>query len=147
MLRALLVTVVIVLSGCIAHTPGKQLGERPAAWDSGAELSTFEQGRSHAGGAQDRIYHNASTPIKVPASCIAYRAGKQYSEDTCTVIPSPRTVFDRTFGPWHLYATWKAGDNDADRKRGDSVVAFDAADKPVAFWNGRMEPGGSFATE
>lgn len=147
MFRPFVLILFIAFADCLAHTPGKQVGEWPAGWNMGAELSTFEQGRTHAGGAQDRLYHNSTDPVDTPASCTAFRGGEAFSEDTCVVIREPRSVFGHTFGPWHLFATWKAGDNDADRNRGDSVVAFDASGKAVAFWDGKMDPNGSFATE
>lgn len=137
----------LVFSGCICYTPGHAVGDRPDDWRTGADLASFEGFKSHAGAGNDRIYHNSTNPISAPATCIAYRGDQQFSKDTCIVKPEPASTFDRVYGPWHVQASWAGGDCDADRTRGDTVVAFDSTGRIVAFWAGKLDEGGSFATE
>jgi len=145
-----LVVLALAVSGCTlpCHTPGHAVGERVDDWQSGVELVSYYSWRYHNGNAGDRLVHNDTDPLPLPASCQAHRGGEKFSKDSCLVRTGPDDEWGlRPDAAWTLLAAWAGGDCDADRTRGDSIVAFDDAGRPVAWWDGRLDDGASVMTE
>lgn len=139
------ITLAILLAGC-SHP----VGERPESWQAGQELLGHSSARYHSGGFEVRAFPQAEAAK--PESCKAYRADREYGDDSCSIITSNSEHWFPIGNPaWGVMAEWKgrggdtADDPDPDLPR--TVVAFDAQGVPVAFWAGTYHAEARHATE
>lgn len=124
--------------------------QRPADWDQGVELLFYEGFRAHSADESRRLVPPENTTVAPPAYCGAYQDGERKGRDACAVQGAD-TSFGRTMGPWTIHASWDGRGEDLGATERDearrTVVAFDAAGVPVAWWDTKAHPDAAMAIE
>lgn len=120
----------LVLAGC-SYVPEQS---PPHA---GIELETLQEGYTEDTTASVGPPTSASQQ-EAPASCKAYTDGATRQGDSCLVVREPADSPDGGYWPWHLKATWQGRSSTSSVHR--TVVAFDAAEGVVAWWDERTSP-------
>lgn len=143
----------VAAAGCLEPNPDQPgSGPRPDDWDDGVELLAHSTGRAHSGAFDARVFPDDGEDLTLPAYCVAYRADTAHDTDKCTVITeASEHWYPVDDPPWGLMGEWRgrgrdtADDPDPDMPR--TLVAFDAADQPIAYWDGAEHPDASHSTE
>lgn len=148
--QAVMLALVLPLSGCVTP-PGPAPVERPADWDEGEELVFISGFRAHSADEDRQIVPMEDSTLAAPAYCGAYQNGVRQVADTCSVIsPYSPQYWDHDH-PWGIEASWDGrGDDLVEQEQDESmrtVVAFDAAGVPVAYWDTAAHPEAAMAIE
>ncbi|HVL87190.1 MAG TPA: hypothetical protein VM681_04155 [Candidatus Thermoplasmatota archaeon] len=139
---ALLAPLVLVLAGCAAQEPVHPDLSRAPAGTPGKPLVAYMSEGTHGRGSGVYLYVNASDPGPAPATCVAYRANATKTGYTCRVDGPTPYVGDRGTVPWTIRAFW-----DDYAPGATSVFAYDAQNRPVAWWRGATETWAGYITE
>jgi hypothetical protein len=157
MARLVVLVMLLSLAGCVEPEPEPAadlpLPDRlPEDWDSGVPMLPYQRGGTHSGAKQADLY--PTSDLARPAACAAFRDEVRHARDSCTLRDAEPRWENRS--SWVAEPAWAGcegggwggcpGDTYPDPYR-PHVVAFDAAGRPVAWWNGTDAPDTQYWTE
>lgn len=151
MFRLAAVAMVLGLTGCLGPAAlGPAPVERPADWDAGVMVLAYSGFRAHSADEEQSLVPPDNMTLPRPAYCGAYQDGVRQAGDTCAVADRD-TRWGGDWGPWTIVASWGGRGEDLVETEQDpsrrTVVAFDGAGTPVAWWAGARHPDGSMVIE